>query len=215
MAIRWRNQRPQPPTPSQSLVPVPNLGIPDRTHRGGAALGLTLERARKRLGISSDTVCRELWLTDRELNQYESGLRIPPATVVERLAEFYGLELEQLQAGTPSRFNPAANDGESDRLWMGWTPVELETVGPENAARLRAVAQAVRFMRGLSERDPIVVRGDEVHVMAKVLDVYAADLAHDISDWFALDQSDAEELVAKLRYASDTIKRRPPALEGD
>lgn len=213
MTIRWPRRETPTPIPTQSIVPAPDLAVPDRTQRGGASLGVTLERARKRLGISPDAVCQALWLTERELNQYESGLRPPPDTVLERLAEFYGLETEHMQAGAPSSFLPATSPGESDRLWMGWTPVELDSLGPGNGGRLRAVAQAVRFMRGLNESDPFVVRGDEVDVIAEILDIYAPNIVDDITEWFALDQTEAENLVTRLRHSSDTIKKLPPAPE--
>ncbi len=215
MTIRRPNRETATPTPQKSLVPVPAFAIPDATKRGGGSLGVTLERARKRLGLSPEAVCRDLMLTERELNQYESGLRTPSEGVLERLAELYGLDAERFQPGVQSGLERSDSATEPDRLWIGWTPVEVDRLGIGNGARLRAVAQAVRFMRGVSENDSFVVRDDEVDLFAEVLDVYAPDLVNDITEWFGLEHSEAEELASKIRRSSKATPQRLGQSEAD
>lgn len=213
---RRRPNRETPTTePQHALVPMPSFDHPDATKRGGGSLGMTIERARKRLGLSVEAACRDLMLTERELNQYESGLRTPSQGVLERLAELYGLDVERLKPGTQSGLERGGSPDKADRLWIGWTPVEIDRLETGNGPRLRAVAQAIRFMRGASDNDSFVVRDDEVDLFAEVLDVYAPDLVDDIAKWFALDQTEAETLASRIRRSSNARPQLSIKLEAD
>ncbi len=196
------------PEPGFALVPVPKTVDAPPPKRGAAPIGLLLEKTRRRLGYSIDTVCAALFLTERELNQYESGLREPPLGDLERLAEFYGVDV--------SRFRPDATaeteHAEHDVLWLGWAAVELDEADERsNRTTVPRIAHTIRSMRSMAEAAPITIRDHELVQIGTALRLHDDELPTLLIEWFSLSAQQAFELVARLQYAVASTKELPAA----
>ncbi|MFT7598278.1 MAG: transcriptional regulator with XRE-family HTH domain [Acidimicrobiales bacterium] len=198
------NPTPDPLQSRGELVPVKTYATPDSSKRGGVPIGTHLEKARKRLGYTPASVARVLWLTERTIDDYESGMRTPPSDVLARLAELYGLDVERLMGGRPS----GSHDDHS--LSLGWADIDIPE-GASNAHVLQTIAQTLRLLRSIAESSPVSIRDDELTVVASHLDTAAPDLHLDLGFWFALDHRQAEELAARMRYQVTQVKELPPS----
>lgn len=182
---------------------MPKAPAPDTPpQRGAAPIGLLLEKTRRRLGYSVESVCQALYLSERELNQYESGMREPPQGDLERLSEFYGVDI--------SRFRPDAlahtDHAKQDVLWLGWAAVELDANGKNNRTVVPRIAQTIRSMRSLAEATPITIRDHELVEIGDALDVRHEDLPALLIEWFGLSAHQAFELIARLQHAVASTK---------
>ena len=199
----FKARTPKPtPTPTVALLPLPHVERPDQHARGGAPTGLILERARKRMGYSPAAVCRILLISERDLNNYEGGLRALPISLIERFAELYDIDPERLQPGAVTGLVAPTSSVEHKRFMIGWASVDLDAIGTSNHERLRAVAQTIRSMRGLSETMAVTVRDDEKAAFVEILDVDAPDLHDDLVRFFSLGDDQATELLWRLRDAA-------------
>ena len=198
--------------PGFALVPVPKAVDAPPPKRGAAPIGLLLEKTRRRLGYSVDTVCAALFLTERELNQYESGMREPPPGDLERLAEFFGVDV--------SRFRPDAaaetEHADHDVLWLGWAAVELDEFDERsNRTTVPRIAHTIRSMRSMAERAPITIRDHELVQIGMALSLHDDDLPTLMIECFSLSAQQAFELVARLQYAVASTKELPEASNVD
>ncbi len=204
------------PNPPAGLVPKPKLPESTPPKRGSAPIGMLLEKTRRRLGYSVESVCAALFLTDRELNHYESGVREPPPGDLERLAEFYGVDIERFRPGARAAIEHDAAARNSDILWLGWAGVELTGEGRrDNRAIVPRLAQTIRSIRALSETASITFRDDELAEIAGALDLEDDDLLALMILWFGLSASQSVALLARLRYTLASTKQLPEAGDVD
>ncbi len=193
-----------------ALVPLPVLAKPDTGTRGGVPIGTLLEKSRRRLGYSTETVARELWLSKRELDNFESGMATPPNDIVERLAEFYGIDPERLTPGRIAERVAAPDEAGHEILYLAWAAVDLSETDGSNTQLLFKLSQTMRSIRGLAEGSPVSIRDDELEVIASVLDLDHVDFAGDLARAFGLSALETGELAARLQYASKATKELPP-----
>ncbi len=195
-----------------ALVPVPKTVDAAPPKRGAAPIGLLLEKTRRRLGYSIDTVCGALFLTDRELNQYESGMREPPPGDLARLAEFYGVDVNRFRPGAPAETEHA----EHAELWLCWAAVELDEVDERrNRSTVPRIAQTIRSTRSMAEVTPITIRDHELSQIGTALNLDDSELPTLLIEWFSLSAHEAFELVARLRCAVALSKDLPAASNVD
>ncbi len=200
------------PEPGFALVPVPKAADAPLPRRGAAPIGLLLEKTRRRLGYSVDTVCAALFLTERELNQYESGMREPPPGDLERLAEFYGVDMNRFRPDAAAQTEHA----EHDVLWLGWAAVELDEVDQRsNRTTVPRIAHTIRSMRSMAEIAPITIRDHELVQIGTVLHLQDDELPTLFIEWFSLSAQQAFELIARLQYAVASTKELPAAGDVD
>ena len=184
------------------LHKAPQAPPPDEI-RGGVTIGVLLERARKRLGLSIELVARELWLSPTDLDNYESGMRIPSANLVERLAEYYGVRPERFDKDAPAAFEVSATDATASALWLGWAAIDLSEWDGSNDYLMRSIAETLRVMRSLGSMDPVTVRETELQAISSVVDLRDPFLAARIQIWLRISAEAAEHLIYRLRKARE------------
>lgn len=171
---------------------------PEHPGRGGVPIGARLEQLRKRLGYSVAAVARDTWITEAALDAYESGMREPPADVVERILDYYGIGLDKFM-GTSSA------EGEAEKVWLGWAELDLSRADT-NLDRLVLISQTIRSLRRVSEDQPISFRDDELALMAAQLDLDDPGLVADLQHSFGLGPVAAEQARARLHHAATEVK---------
>ncbi len=196
------------PEASGALVPVPTVAKHDASKRGGVHVGAILERTRRRLGYATETVARELWISKRELDNFEAGLATPPADVTERLAEFYGIDPRRLEPGQGAE-RVADDQSDHEILYLGWAAVDLSETDGSNVEILSKMASTMRSLRDVHEDAPLTIRGDELAVISSVLDMDDPTVVTDLASTFRLTNREAAELAARLRHASLSRKELP------
>lgn len=205
----------EPSAPTQAepgaVVPFPRIDRPDPGVRGGIPVGALLERARRRLGYSSEAVCQALWLSDIELDHYESGVRQPSPNIVAALAEFYGIDHERFGAGAHADLRRSGNRANRDLLWLGWAAVDLTEADGTVEFVVRGIAQTLRSMRSLSETDPISIRNEELVTIGSAIDLEAEGLPAALQKWFRLSEAEVSQLIARLHDAVATPEQSPSA----
>lgn len=176
-----------PAPPGSSLVPVPRYEKPDPTRRGGMPIGTLLELARKRAGYSESAASRVLAISEYELARYETGLRTPSSALLQEFSLLYDADL-------------TGGDGpvEEGKLHLGWADIDL-TDCVDNESRLRRIATTLRSIRRVDVDVPLVIRTDELGLIASALDLDDPQLTDQLGVWLALSPSDASELADRLR----------------
>lgn len=178
--------RPDSVSTGNSLVPVPRYDRPDPTKRGGMPIGSLLELARKRAGYSEAAACGVLRISEYELARYEAGVRTPSKALLEEFSELYDADLSG---------DGSAEDG---KLHLGWADVDLSGCS-DNEDRLRRIAATLRSIRRVDAGVPLVIRTDELALIAGALDLEDPDLEDQLGNWLALPAPDAAELAGRLR----------------
>lgn len=194
------------PSGARALVPAPKVVARRSTGRGSVPIGTQLEQLRRRLGYSVAAVAREVWITETALDGYESGFREPPPDVVERLADFYRIQPDQLGGSHVA-------GADSEQLWIGWAELDFST-SSSNAERLLILSNTIRSFRGLSEQAPVSLRDDELGMVAAHLSLDDPGLSADIEHSFQLDKVSAEQLRARLVHAAEPVKPLPSTSTG-
>ncbi|NNF54639.1 MAG: helix-turn-helix transcriptional regulator [Acidimicrobiales bacterium] len=193
----------QPYAPAALKLHQAPQAPPPHEIRGGVTIGVLLERARERLGLSIEMVARELWLTPTDLDNYESGMRIPSANLVERLAEYYGVQPERFEKDAPATFEVSKTDEASSVLWLGWAAIDLSEWDGSNDYLMRSIAETLRVMRSLGSMDPVTVRETELQAISSVVDLRDPFLAARIQIWMRISPEAAEHLIYRLRKARE------------
>lgn len=188
--------------PAVGLHEAPQAPPPNEI-RGGVTIGVLLERARTRLGLSIEMVARELWLSPTDLDNYESGMRIPSANLVERLAEYYGVRPERFETDVPATFEISQTDATASALWLGWAAIDLSEWDGSNDYLMRSIAETLRVMRSLGSMDPVTVRETELQAISSVVDLRDPFLAARIQIWLRISAEAAEHLIYRLRKARE------------
>ena len=190
--------------PTGALVPVPSLPTIDPTKRGGTPLGRMLETARKRVFMSEASAADRLHISQRELIDFESGMRTPSRDLLAEMCETYGTSIDRMV----SDVGVALDDADDPTvLWIGWAPIELDDA--PNRERILRIATTLREVRHVAETAPVVVREEELMAICRSIDVDHPDLLDDLADAFLLGHERTAELFARMRYKVATIKELP------
>lgn len=194
--------QPYSPSSALNLHEAPQAPPPNEI-RGGVTIGVLLERARKRLGLPIETVAKELWLSPTDVDNYESGMRIPSANLVERLAEYYGVRPERFETNAPAELETSESDAALSTLWLGWAAIDLSEWDGSNDYLMRSIAETLRVMRSLGPMDPVTVRETELHAISSVVDLRDPFLAARIQIWLRISAEAADHLIYRLRKARE------------
>lgn len=178
-------------TPPESLSP-PCLEAPPagQGKRGTMPIGVLLELARKRAGYSEAGACGALRITERELARYESGVRTPSESLLEEFSELYDADFSGERPAT---------DGQ---LRLGWADIDVADCA-DNECRLARIAATLRAIRRVDNEVPLVIRVEEMPVLATALDLDDPDLTERIERWLALAGPAAGALAADLRRLAE------------
>ncbi|MEZ5343114.1 MAG: helix-turn-helix transcriptional regulator [Acidimicrobiales bacterium] len=190
-------------------------------NNGRVPLGEALRKARTRVGYGLEAAATAAGLSERELGDYECGIRTPNQAVSEALANIYGVEPErfgnrEFVARVPGRY-----DSDKQILWLGWFRIDFNPATGTNEQLFRSVGAALRSMRSLSETAPVFIRQQEVAILAALLDLADADLAFLIMRYLRLSYAEASNLIERMwAHEINPIEPEPesipvpPALAG-
>ena len=101
------------------------------------ALGSRLKQLRKQKRWSQKELAGKVDLRFQQLNKYESGLNIPPAEMLVRLADALGTSVDYLLTGNPMEDSPLA----SSRLFQRFKT--LEGMSPSDQEAIITLIDAV------------------------------------------------------------------------
>lgn len=84
----------------------------------GKALGSRLKQLRKQKRWTQKELAGKVDIRFQQLNKYESGLNIPPAEMLVKLADALGTSVDYLLTGNPVEDSPLANSRLFQRFKM-------------------------------------------------------------------------------------------------
>lgn len=172
--------------------------IEERRSASQVPVGRALEQARRRVGYSTATAAESLHISERELANFESGLRTAPPSLITDMAALYGVKSEMFGSRLlVPRLEPHI-DPEEQTLWLGWTPIALETGTAKNRHLIRSIASALRSMRNLGETEPLYLREKELPMIGSLLDLDDEDLPTLIMHWFRLTLNEVNDVLEKM-----------------
>jgi transcriptional regulator with XRE-family HTH domain len=101
------------------------------------ALGSRLKQLRKQKRWTQKELAGKVEVRFQQLNKYESGLNIPPAEMLVRLADVLGTSVDYLLTGNPIEDSPLANSRLFQRFKL------LEDMNPSDREAIITLIDAV------------------------------------------------------------------------
>lgn len=103
----------------------------------GKALGSRLKQLRKQKRWTQKELAGKVDIRFQQLNKYESGLNIPPAEMLVKLADALGTSVDYLLTGNPIEDSPLANSRLFQRFKM------LEDMSPSDREAIITLIDAM------------------------------------------------------------------------
>ena len=103
----------------------------------GKALGGRLKQLRKQKRWTQKELAGKVDIRFQQLNKYESGLNIPPAEMLVKLADALGTSVDYLLTGNPVEDSPLANSRLFHRFKM------LEDMNPSDREAIITLIDAM------------------------------------------------------------------------
>ena len=103
----------------------------------GKALGSRLKQLRKQKRWTQKELAGKVEIRFQQLNKYESGLNIPPAEMLVKLADVLGTSVDYLLTGNPIEDSPLANSRLFQRFKM------LEDMNPSDREAIITLIDAM------------------------------------------------------------------------
>lgn len=171
-------------------------------------------------GHSISDAAQHLDLTPRELTAVESGSIHPKPELIDRMAEYYGIDAERLGTDVMIHRSDPGIDPEACIIWFGWLPIEYGSNLASNTSILEAVATGVRLLRSLGPTASVQMRSNELDIVMTLLDLGDDDLTAQAVRAFRLPWKRTEELInesrARVRTKSLVLRARSiVALQAD
>lgn len=163
------------------------------------ALGEALTTARKRVGFSVEAICNLTSLRPHQLYEIEAGLIEPSHGVIDRLAELYGIQADQLPLDGEIPRKPLTYDVQTKQLNAGWLAIEFDPRTHTNDDLLRAFSACVRQLRGESSNASMILRESDRTMLAELLNLDDEHLEQRFSFWFKSPIENFEGLTDSLR----------------
>jgi transcriptional regulator with XRE-family HTH domain len=158
--------------------------------------GEALEKARRRVGFSSQDAADRLGLSARSLGDFESGLRTPSESVVEAMLELYGVEAGRIINRPLVPRVPPRYDRETQTLWMGWSAIHITE--NDNDRTLCSVAAALRSMRSFDHDQPLQIRAADLPLLAEILDLHDENLPDILMRYLRVSPTECLYLVNQM-----------------
>ncbi len=152
-------------------------------------LGEALRTARTRVGYSVDAVANLVSLRSDQIYEVEAGLYEPSVTIIEALAEIYGIQADQLPRNGHTPRAPLRYDPQRNLLHAGWLTMEFDPARHTNDDLLRGFSSCIRQLRGESESAPIILREADRDMLARLLNLDDEHLDQRFAHWFRCPQS--------------------------
>lgn len=201
---KWIQQRQPIVDPGSAVVPMPTFSRPEPTKRGGVPLGRLLETARRRVSMTEAGAANRLRITEREIVDFESGMRTPTNDLIDEMCDIYGTSRDRMASDA----GIAVDDPENPTvLWIGWAQVDLR--GVSNRDRIFRIAATFRELRHLAEDAPVTIRNEELLPVCRSIDVDQPTLVQDLADALLLGHQLTLELSSRMRYCVATAKELP------
>lgn len=114
------------------------------------AFGARLKALRKQKGWAQKELAAQVEIRFQQLNKYESGLNIPPAEMLIKLADALGVTVDFLLTGNPVEDSPLANS----RLFKRFQAVETMATDDQETV-IRVIDAMVAKQRIASALTPV------------------------------------------------------------
>ena len=114
------------------------------------AFGARLKSLRKQKGWAQKELAAQVEIRFQQLNKYESGLNIPPAEMLVKLADALGVSVDFLLTGNPVEDSPLANS----RLFKRFQAVETMATDDQETV-IRVIDAMVAKQRIASALAPV------------------------------------------------------------
>jgi len=114
------------------------------------AFGARLKALRKQKGWAQKELAAQVEIRFQQLNKYESGLNIPPAEMLIKLADALGVSVDFLLTGNPVEDSPLANS----RLFKRFQAVETMATDDQETV-IRVIDAMVAKQRIASALTPV------------------------------------------------------------
>lgn len=174
--------------------------------------GEALFKARLRVGHSIASAAMSLHIPPSALADYESGMRTPGDNLINEMADLYGVERHRLASRpwvpqVPPEYHP-----ETKTLSMGWHTIQVHP--GDNEHLIRSVAAVVRSMRSLAETSPLQLRGLELPLLAKLIDLTDPKLPNLLGYYLCIGPDAALTLVNEMVATVGDTSTKGAASEG-
>lgn len=160
------------------------------------ATGEALFKARLRVGHSIESAAMSLHIPPSALADYESGIRTPGADLINEMADLYGVERHRLASREWVPQVPPEYNAETRMLSLGWHTIQVHP--GDNEHLIRSVAAVVRSMRSVPETSPLQLRGNELPLLAQLLDLDEPKLPDYLVYYLGIGPDDALKLVNEM-----------------
>lgn len=159
-------------------------------------------------------------ISPRELTAIESGSLHPDADMIQKMADFYGIDAERLGTDVMIHRSEPAIDPQACIIWFGWLPIEYGSNLASNETILNAVADGVRLLRSVPPTASVQMRTVELDLVLTLLDLGDQDLIPSAVRAFRLPWKQTERLIndskARVRTKSLVLRARSlVALQAD
>jgi len=114
------------------------------------AFGARLKALRKQKGWAQKELAAQVEIRFQQLNKYESGLNIPPAEMLIKLADALGVSVDFLLTGNPVEDSPLS----SSRLFKRFQAVETMATDDQETV-IRVIDAMVAKQRIASALTPV------------------------------------------------------------
>lgn len=162
-------------------------------------VGVALEKARHRVGYSEDAAAMAIGISNRELAQIESGLRVPKPDVLKAMSKFYGVDPMRFGSGRWVPRVPPRYDEEAGIIWLGYMSITFSKTLHDNEYLFRSVSGAIRTMRNLDGQLPVFIRSLDLGVLAELIDFSDPELPQIMGHHLNQDAAHVEWLLEQLQ----------------
>lgn len=171
----------------------------DQKKNAPTPVGVALEKARHRVGFSSEAASMAAGISTRELAQIESGLRLPKPEILKDLSRAYGVDPMRFGTGRWVPRVPPRYDAEAGVIWLGYISIAYSHTTHDNDYLLRSIGGAIRTMRSLDSQKPIFLRSNDYEVLAELIDLDHPQIVPDMMRNLNQDEEHVEWLIGALK----------------
>lgn len=169
-------------------------------------VGVALEKARIRVGFSSEAAAMASGIPARELAQIESGLRLPKPDILKALSRIYGVDPMRFGTGRWVPRVPPRYDPEAGVIWLGYISIAYSHTVHGSDYLLRSIGGAIRTMRSLDSQMPIFLRSNDFEVFAELIDLDDPEIPQLMGHHLNQDAAHVDWLITELRKYDKTAK---------
>ncbi len=165
-------------------------------------LSEALNKARTRVGFSVEAAASCVGISTDRLREVEAGLGDPSPSLIDDLANLYGISPTALPNREITEREPLRYDAATGTLYVSWLTVDYaphRNPDHDNDYLLRSYARAVREMRNMAETGRVHLRTADQPGLAPLLNLDDPHLEQRFAYWLAGAEGDFAGIADTLR----------------